>query len=137
MERIEIEDNRVGDSIIIDFVDQLIDGGKIVYFNASKNNITDTGAKSIANLIKYCSKLRLLFLHYNKIMGIGGLEIAKAIEGSNSIQVFDISFNSIAGSGFKILKPELKPEDEEKKKNKKPSKKKAIQIGGSNEKAKF
>ena len=70
---------------MVDFVDQLIDGGKISYLNVSKNNITDTGAKSIANLIKYSSKLRLLFLHYNKIMGIGGLEIAKAIEGSKSL----------------------------------------------------
>ena len=75
-------------------------------------------------------------MHYNKIMGIGALEIAKAIENSNSLQVFDISFNSITGSGFKIQKEEPKPEDEAKKKNKKPIKKKVIQIGGVSDKPK-
>ena len=51
----------------------------------SKNNITDIGAKSVAKLISNCPKLRLLFLHYNKIMGIGGVEIAKAVEASKSL----------------------------------------------------
>ena len=51
--------------------------------------------------------------------------------------MFDISFNSITGSGFKIQKPEVKPEEEEKKKSKsKKPKKKVITIGGMNEKTK-
>ena len=84
----------------------MIEGGNISYFNVSKNGITDVGAKALARLIRYCPKLRLLFLHYNKIMGLGGIEIADSIGVSKSLQVLDISFNSITGIGIKILKEE-------------------------------
>ena len=73
LERIELEDNRVGDQIVLNLIECLIDGGKIAYLNLNKNNITDVGAKSIANLIEKCPNLRLLFLHYNKILGMGGV----------------------------------------------------------------
>ena len=85
LERIELEDNRMSDQTLEMFINHLIEGGTISYLNISKNGITDEGAKSISRLIKFCPKLRLLFLHYNKIMGIGGLDIAEAIGISKSL----------------------------------------------------
>ena len=54
-------------------------------------------------------------------MGFGGVEIANAISISESLQVFDISFNAICGSGLKKNVEEKKEEEgkEEKKKDKK------------------
>ena len=127
LERIEIEDNQIGDQILIDLVEHLL-YGRISYLNVSKNGITDVGAVAIAKLIRFCPNLRLLFLHYNKIMGIGGLDIAHSVGLSKSLQVFDISFNSITGSGFKIQKDE-KQDGEKREKPKKQAKKKKV-IGG-------
>ena len=47
-------------------------------------------------LVYQCHSLRILFLHYNRILGRGGAEIAKALQNSE-VQVLDISFNSIGG----------------------------------------
>ena len=58
-------------------------------------------------------------------MGLGSIEIANAIGISKSLQVFDISHNSITGIGIKIIKEE-QDEDKKDEKNqirrKKPSK---------------
>ena len=51
LERIELEDNRLGDKLLTDLIDCLIDGGRISYLNVSKNGITDIGARSLARLI--------------------------------------------------------------------------------------
>ena len=47
-------------------------------------------------------------------MGIGGIEIAEAIGKSKSLQVFDISYNSITGTGIKNMQKQDPPEGEEK-----------------------
>ena len=73
---------------------------KIVYLNVSKNEISDAGARDIARLINECPTLRLLFMHYNRVLGFGSVEIAEAIKNSKSLQVFDISFNALCGSGL-------------------------------------
>ena len=41
-------------------------------------------------------------------MGFGGTAIADAIAVSESLQVFDISFNAICGSGLKKNTEEIK-----------------------------
>ena len=103
--------------------------------NVSKNNITDAGARDLALLIQECPALRLLFMHYNRVLGFGGVEIAEAIGGSKSLQVFDISYNSICGSGLNKKKEEMTEEEKKKeeekkgKKKKKPKKQPSITFG--------
>ena len=58
---------------------------KISFLNVSKNNITDIGAKAVARLIREAHTLRLLFLHFNQILGLGSIEIANAIGISKSL----------------------------------------------------
>ena len=57
----------------------------IAYLNVSKNKISDAGARDLALLISENPKLRLLFLHYNRVMGFGGVELAEAIGKSKSL----------------------------------------------------
>ena len=135
LERLECEDNGMGDKIVGQLIDALLLNGKMVYLNLSKNNITDVGARSVARLIQDAEKLRLLLLHYNKIMGFGGIEIADAISMNETLQVFDISFNSICGAGIKKYEEEKKDEEEgkdgdKKKKDKKKRKKSLEKEGG-------
>ena len=118
----------MGDFIVQQIIDALLETGRIVYLNLSKNKITDIGAKHIARLIQEPeSRLRLLFLHDNRIMGFGGVEIANSISISESLQVFDISFNAICGSGLK-KNVEEKKEDEGKEEKKKDKKKRGKSV---------
>ena len=79
LERLEIEGNYIGDTVLHELVKAMCQTKKIVYLNVSKNRIEDTGARDIATLIRDCPTLRLLFVHYNRILGFGGVEIADAI----------------------------------------------------------
>ena len=107
---------------------------KMQYFNASKNKITDAGARDLALLVNENNKLRLLFLHYNRIMGFGSGELAEAIGKSKSLQVLDISFNAICSFGLYKKKIELTEEEEkakleeEKKKDAKNKKKPKVSL---------
>lgn len=75
--------------------------------NLSKNNITCLAAKSVAGVLTACSdKLRVLLIHFNRIMGKGGQEIAAAIRTATALQVLDISYNSITAAGHKNQIPE-------------------------------
>ena len=61
-------------------------------------------------------------------MGFGGIDIADAVGASESLQVFDISFNSICGAGIKRYDEEKKEDEDgkdgEKKKKKEKKKRK-------------
>lgn len=109
-----------------------------MYLNVSRNRIEDAGARDIALLIQECPKLRLLFMHYNRVLGFGGVEIADAVGQSKSLQVLDVSFNSMCGTGLKKKKEEMTEEEEKKKeeekknansKKKKPKKTVGVQFG--------
>ena len=67
--------------------------------NLSKNEITDYGARYLALLLYECHSLRSLLIHYNRILGRGGAEVARAIRHTNELYVLDISYNSIGGGG--------------------------------------
>ena len=92
--------------------------------NVAHNEISDAGARDLALLVQECNKLRLLFMGYNRVLGFGGVEIAEAIGRSKSLQVFDISFNSLCGTGLVKKKEEMTEEEKQKKEEEKKSKKK-------------
>ena len=79
IERLEVEGNRIGDRLIHELVEAMMKSKSIVYLNVNRNKIGDAGARDLAMLIQECPKLRLLFMHYNRILGFGGTEIAEAI----------------------------------------------------------
>jgi len=134
LERVEIEGNNIGDRVLHDMVQAMITSKKIVYFNVNRNKIEDAGARDLAILIQECPNLRLLFLHFNRIMGFGGTEIAEAVKNSKSLQVLDVSFNSLCSNGRAKKKEEMTEEEktkkeEEKAQKKKPKKSATVQFG--------
>ena len=92
---------------------------RLTFLNVSKCDVTDKGAMALAQLIKGNKRFAGLFAHYNRIMGNGAGAIADAIAGSTSIQLLDLSFNSICANGKVQQIP-----DEADEKAKKPEKKK-------------
>ena len=79
LRKLNIEGNKVGDDNIAKLVKSLVFGNRIYYLNVSDNEISDFGARNLAILLCECDTLRVLFLHYNRVMGRGGGEIARAI----------------------------------------------------------
>ena len=37
LERLEFEDNRIGDQVLTDLIDDCIEGGRVSFFNVSRN----------------------------------------------------------------------------------------------------
>ena len=75
-------------------------------------------------------------MHYNRILGFGGVEIAEAVGKSKSLQVLDMSYNSMCGTGLTKKKEEISAEEmnkEEEKKAGKKKKKKAPKKGPAGE----
>ena len=99
LSRLDLEQNKMGDTNVVDLAEALLESGRIEFLNLSKNKITNKGAKAVAKLVHYSESLRLLLLHYNRITGPGAVEIANAVAKSQALQIFDISYNAITSSG--------------------------------------
>lgn len=106
MEFLSFEGNNMGDQSLAVMCDKICDNFTIRVLNFSKNEITDLGVGKytdvnnctwLCKVIRKCIQLKGLFLHYNKIQGRGGYQIAKLLKKNKNIKVFDISFNSIGG----------------------------------------
>ncbi|XP_008322367.1 nucleotide-binding oligomerization domain-containing protein 1 isoform X1 [Cynoglossus semilaevis] len=72
------------------------------------NQITDIGAKLVAQIIEECPKLRIVKIGKNKITGVGGRYLAAAIQKSASI--FDVGMwgNTIGDEGAKAFAEALR-----------------------------
>jgi len=101
IKKLSLEGNKMGDKLIGRLVKSLIQGGRIVELNLSKNEISDYGARFIALILYECHTLHTLLIHYNRILGRGGAEIARAIKHTNELHVLDISYNTIGGGTHK------------------------------------
>ena len=75
----------------------LIHARSLRVLNLSKNDITDIGVKWICKIIYHCNTLKGLFLHYNRILGKGGYDLARILTDNSILEVLDVSFNSICG----------------------------------------
>ena len=71
--------------------------------NLSSNNITDEGAKRLAEAIKVNRKLQKLNTSSNKITDEGAKRLAEAIQVSTTLQELNISSNKITDEGAKRL----------------------------------
>ena len=76
-----LEGNEFGDECCKVVCDMLIKLGTVVVLNLSKCSITDIGAESISKLVRSrMTRIKVLLLHWNKIMGRGSVHLARCIE---------------------------------------------------------
>ncbi|CAI2375065.1 unnamed protein product [Moneuplotes crassus] len=94
-----MEGNSTGDKPILLLCEAIKYHQHLKYWNISKNNLTNTSAFKVAEVITENKILNVLFMHWNKIREEGGLAIATSIQDSESLQIFDISFNNIGTLG--------------------------------------
>ena len=90
----------MGDANAVRVIDALTKSNNTEVLDLSSNKVTDEAAFKIAELISVEeSNLRVLMVKYNSILGKGGVQIANAVKVSKSLQIIDLSFNSITGLG--------------------------------------
>jgi Ran GTPase-activating protein (RanGAP) involved in mRNA processing and transport len=94
LEELNLEGNQINDQVVISLVDAMVK--TIAPFRKlvlSNNNITNTGAIAIADLVKVHYNMRILMLKKNKISTVGGVMLAYAIRDTPGIVVLDLSWN--------------------------------------------
>ena len=67
---------------------------KVLYLH--NNNISDAGAKELAQALKVNNSLTVLDLYNNNISDVGAKEIAQALKVNNSLTVLDLYNNNIS-----------------------------------------
>ena len=85
------------DSNCIQICERLDQSGTLKVLNLSKNGLTCKSAASICKVIYSTETLVSLFIRYNQILSKGGNMLAQHLQDNTTVQIFDISFNSIAG----------------------------------------
>ncbi|CAK90105.1 unnamed protein product (macronuclear) [Paramecium tetraurelia] len=103
---LNLEDNNLGDQLIIELCKAMSKNLSVETLNISKNKITNNAHQSLKQLIESNDTLLELYLRWNSIKGSGGVEIFKALQANKNIKVLDFSYN-LLGCG-NVIAPALK-----------------------------
>ena len=79
LERLILEGCKINDATAEVLANALEYNNHLRYFNLSRNNIMEAGAKEISLMLVQNSSLTVLFLHWNKLQPRGGQYIANAL----------------------------------------------------------
>lgn len=81
LENLSLENNNIGDSLLIDLVEALIKSmSPLVKLNLSHNHISDRGAVALADILSTHYFLKIVKIAWNKIQSKGGIAIAEALK---------------------------------------------------------
>lgn len=100
--------NHLSDSSMEVLAEELCQHKVVEILGLYNNNITDVGAKLVAQIIEACPKLRVVKIGKNQITSVGGRHLANAIQKSTSI--FDVGMwgNRIGDEGAEAFAEALK-----------------------------
>ena len=93
----------ITDDQMLIFCHCLMNNSTLTALNLSSNNITDEGAKRLAEAIKVNTTLQELNISMNKITDEGAKRLAEAIQINTTLQELNISMNKITDEGAKRL----------------------------------
>jgi Ran GTPase-activating protein (RanGAP) involved in mRNA processing and transport len=97
LEVLHLENVDINESTAKKFLKDVTENRTLKVLNLSRNNLTDASVAPICEVLDQCQSLDSLYLHYNKIFGKGGMQIAEALEHNGNLQILDISFNALNG----------------------------------------
>lgn len=97
IEELNLEDNKLGDRAVRFICDGLISNHFLKRLNLSRNYLTNLSGEPLKSVLKN-SYLSELYLHWNQIKGSGAQRIFQGLMDNDSIQVLDLSWNSLGGS---------------------------------------
>lgn len=80
LEVLQLENIEMTENVADKFLKDVADSRTIKVLNLSKNNLSDTTVGPICEVIDQCQSLDALYLHYNKIWGKGGAQIADVLK---------------------------------------------------------
>ena len=97
VEELNVENNNLKDNNIINISNALLQNRflRIKYLNLGNNDITDSSAKAISNLISDKKNLAILILRFNNLCNKGATIILNKIKNLPNIKVLDLSWNKI------------------------------------------
>ena len=101
---LNIEGNNVGDNIVVKLCDTILERPVMRILNLSQNMITNKGAWSLAELLKYSGTIEALYLKWNYIKWRGGVQIIDAIRENTTLLILEVSFNPLGEN----KKPQIK-----------------------------
>ncbi|CAD8105716.1 unnamed protein product [Paramecium sonneborni] len=99
---LNLEDNQLGDALILDLCKAMSKNPSVEMLNISKNNITNASYQAIKQMIEQNDTLLELYMRWNSIKGSGGCEIFKVLQANKNIKVLDFSYN-LLGAGNIII----------------------------------
>lgn len=68
-----LEDNKLQESLIIDILDRIAYNRSLKSVNLSKNNITNNCVNALSNMLITNEDIVELYLHFNKLNGIAAI----------------------------------------------------------------
>ena len=104
LEYLSLEANNMGDKPLGYLCEKICQNSNLTVLNLSKNNITDQGVgvysssqheegTGLCKVLRHCKNIRGLFLHFTRILGPGGAQLARSLTSNRFLKVLDISFN--------------------------------------------
>jgi Ran GTPase-activating protein (RanGAP) involved in mRNA processing and transport len=99
IKKINFDHNNLSKRCLELLADGVIYSNSLTVLSLNHNNMDNDHAKSIADILKF-STLKMLFIAWNKIRSSGGEIIFNAMADNQYMQVFDISFNSLAANSM-------------------------------------
>lgn len=94
LEYLNLEGNKIGDNLAKEICDPLLNVNTFKHLNLNDNELTDRCLPMISEVVAR-GPLEELHLKFNRIKVKGGNSLAQAIEMSRSLQILDLSFNSL------------------------------------------
>ena len=85
LEALHLENMDISEGIAQRFLKDATASRTLQVLNVSRNNLTDASVAPICDVLEQCQSLTSLFLHYNKIFGKGGIQIAETLENNKSL----------------------------------------------------
>lgn len=85
LEALHLENMDVSEAVAQRFLKDTTASRTLKVLNVSRNNLTDASVAPLCDVLEQCQSLTSLFLHYNKIFGKGGVQIAEALENNNNL----------------------------------------------------
>ncbi|KAL0235204.1 hypothetical protein GEMRC1_001786 [Eukaryota sp. GEM-RC1] len=110
IESIDLGDNCIDDSGLLTLLVALTSSNSTPPLHTlllAQNNLTDTGAATVADIIKSVPTLRRLDLRDNNVHDIGAFHLANALETSNLVYL-SLFHNPISDTGAKYLLDSLR-----------------------------
>lgn len=96
LQHLSLEGNRIDDEVALVLLESAVSAACLKSLNLSVNNLTDACGEAIKLLLGKTLSLEQIYLHWNRLKGIGGQCIFSGLLLNETVRVCDVSNNQLA-----------------------------------------